>query len=570
MERARALYQEVINTAEVSDAALAAGCLATLLAMQGEKSDALRHIKFSLIHHPKIADFWATKGALEAEAQNLEQAYQDLSLALRLGGTSQENILRNRAQVSKRTGNYTAAKADLVAVSELAPNYPSSWVDLGECCGLLGDLDGASSALQRAINLRGPESSFNEYLTLAEIQFSSRDYKAAADSFSKALSIKRDSHKTLARLAESLRRLGRSGEALNLIGEKWRGDNHLPPELALVLASIKRDQGDFDGAHESLNLISEESQYYRQACFISGTLALSKMRFNDGWALLEKSEDPSTLNESKIPRWDGNRAINSLLILGEQGLGDQLLFFTAISKIQELVRIITVTCDSRLIPILDKKYPTVSFISRSKTHFAHHDAYIRARELGRYATSGNTNAEPSKSNRNEWSTTLLERLSGSNRRIRCGIGWKSIGAGYSNLKSFKPNDFLDVENIKHWDLFSLQYDGEDELNELDPEKRHRIQPVALDIKDDLLGLYEFIQSLDLVITASNSLAHLAGFAGKRTFVVVPEHAGKFWYWYNMQNGRHLWYPSLSVIDCIAGKWSEAIKIAARDYLTKKE
>jgi len=50
-----------------------------------------------------------------------------------------------------------------------------------------------------------------------------------------------------------------------------------------------------------------------------------------------------------------------------------------------------------------------------------------------------------------------------------------------------------------------------------------------------------ISKLDFVITTSNVTAHLAGAIGKKTYLLVPELAGRIWYWHNTETS--LWYPN---------------------------
>jgi len=68
-------------------------------------------------------------------------------------------------------------------------------------------------------------------------------------------------------------------------------------------------------------------------------------------------------NQWFYPRWDGKRC--KLLVLGEQGIGDEILF---ISCAKDLARDADVfwEVDDRLIPILKRSIPDVNWISRWK------------------------------------------------------------------------------------------------------------------------------------------------------------------------------------------------------------
>ena len=58
-----------------------------------------------------------------------------------------------------------------------------------------------------------------------------------------------------------------------------------------------------------------------------------------------------------------------------------------------------------------------------------------------------------------------------------------------------------------------------------------------------MGLANLIKSCDLVITVSNSNAHIAGRLGVKTYLLIPKHAGTFWYW-NDDQSKSFFYPSI--------------------------
>jgi len=61
-----------------------------------------------------------------------------------------------------------------------------------------------------------------------------------------------------------------------------------------------------------------------------------------------------------------------------------------------------------------------------------------------------------------------------------------------------------------------------------------------------VGLADVIEACDVVLTTSNSTAHLAGALAKDTIIVLPFGRGRIWYWINEKAGRSLWYPSVQI------------------------
>lgn len=81
---------------------------------------------------------------------------------------------------------------------------------------------------------------------------------------------------------------------------------------------------------------------------------------------------------------------------------------------------------------------------------------------------------------------------------------------------------------------------------------------GIDPLEDIDALTALIDVCDLIITCSNTCAHIAGALGKKTYLLLPKAQGKFWYWQDI-NGRSLWYPSVSIFrqeEC--GSWHAPI------------
>jgi ADP-heptose:LPS heptosyltransferase len=63
---------------------------------------------------------------------------------------------------------------------------------------------------------------------------------------------------------------------------------------------------------------------------------------------------------------------------------------------------------------------------------------------------------------------------------------------------------------------------------------------------ELVGLADVIEACDVVLTTSNSTAHLAGALDKDTIIMLPFGRGRIWYWINEKEGHSLWYPSVQI------------------------
>ena len=75
---------------------------------------------------------------------------------------------------------------------------------------------------------------------------------------------------------------------------------------------------------------------------------------------------------------------------------------------------------------------------------------------------------------------------------------------------------------------------------------------------DIDGLAALIEACDLVITISNTTAHLAGALGKPVFLLLPYSQGRLWYW-QTQRSNTLWYPGMRVFrQQTPGDWAGVV------------
>jgi len=73
----------------------------------------------------------------------------------------------------------------------------------------------------------------------------------------------------------------------------------------------------------------------------------------------------------------------------------------------------------------------------------------------------------------------------------------------------------------------------------------------------------------MVITTSNTTAHLAGAIGKKVILLLPFSKGRFWYWHH-KNKKSLWYPSVTVNEQLKmDDWLEVIQDVANNIKSEQ-
>lgn len=262
-----------------------------------------------------------------------------------------------------------------------------------------------------------------------------------------------------------------------------------------------------------------------------------------------------------IPRWDGRKPVRSLLVLAEQGVGDQVVFSALLQAALAAVPRVAVAFDPRLAPMLQRSLPALETVTGDLDADAlreRFDAWVHAADLGAlFPTAINWSrgwlqADPERTARLR--ADYRERFPG--QRL-VGISWKSQRAAYGERKGPGIAAWEPILRQPGCRFISLQY------GDIEPDLRLarerfgveiHVDP-AVDAFHDLEGVAAQANACDLVITTSNSTAHLAAATNAPTWVLLPRGAGLFWYWGARPEGSR-WYPHARLFRCPRpGDWS---------------
>ena len=104
------------------------------------------------------------------------------------------------------------------------------------------------------------------------------------------------------------------------------------------------------------------------ARFAAGLVALEEGHLGAGWALFEGrfglDDAPTRIDEP--PVWNGGPVGDHLLVMTEQGLGDEVLFLSCLPDLLEDVdpNRLLIECDRRLVPLFEQRFPEVTVLPR--------------------------------------------------------------------------------------------------------------------------------------------------------------------------------------------------------------
>ena len=257
-----------------------------------------------------------------------------------------------------------------------------------------------------------------------------------------------------------------------------------------------------------------------------------------------------------------------LVIWGEQGIGDEIMFSTIIPDLSEDAEIIF-ECHPRLINLHKasfSKYVAEFYPTRKESgviEWAKHTAPIDFKapmgDLGRFyrrdRQSFKTACEtygPLFKPETELAATFdeglteLAKMAGRENPVR--IGFAYTGGIVKTMRWYRTVDpMLLAPILMHPDVMPISLQYEDEGPSLDAFKQRFGQPYysfpSVTQAHDYMNTCALVNSLDCVITVCTSVAHLAAAMGKTTYVLVPQRCAwrygsndqENWYWYDFDN-----------------------------------
>ena len=293
-----------------------------------------------------------------------------------------------------------------------------------------------------------------------------------------------------------------------------------------------------------------------------------------GWADCEarRSLAVHTVNmPSNIAAWDGkNAAGKTLLLWGEQGLGDQIQGVRFAATLSALGATVVVRCAQPLrklfesvsgvqqvfsegdpLPECDAHVPMLSvpYLLKfsSDQHYAS-DSYIHA---------------PSDFGRLQITSKSVRRHAPGEFNARVGLVWSGAAAHTNDaLRSLCVATLQSLLSETHVNWVSLQTGSrERDLNDLAPSIRARVANAAPHLTD-FSDTAHVLNALDRVVTVDTSVAHLAGAMGIPTLLLTPFVPD--WRW-QLAREDSPWYESVLVVrQSSRGDWSSVVARVHRE------
>jgi tetratricopeptide (TPR) repeat protein len=312
----------------------------------------------------------------------------------------------------------------------------------------------------------------------------------------------------------------------------------------------------YEDALKCINQAIDIDNSKRNYHLIKAYILFNLRKFELAWSEYEwrnKINDPSNsyiLKFNKLPKWDGVDYSKKIVIWGEQGLGDQILFSSALNELNEFKVLPTVLINKKMLSVYRKSFTKYNFLDmNSDLEIFEYEYQISIIDLQKYYRKSLENFKnikvPYLYNKNEYKKIKIEN---SENKIICGLSWMSFGDEIGNEKSIPLENFEFILNSKKIKFIDIQYypKNKREIILKEHKKLEKIKNINLYENFDIL--VEIVDQCDIIVTCSNTTAHVAGALGKNAFLLTPKYKGRHWYWQKDINDISLFYPTVVILE----------------------
>lgn len=345
-------------------------------------------------------------------------------------------------------------------------------------------------------------------------------------------------------------------------------------EARFNLFSVLADLGEVDAAVAGFDQM-RGSAFHDDAMFHGAIALLKNRRFREGWPNYRYrwGYQGAPRKPASYPEWRGEPCQDkTLLVFGEQGLGDEIMFASCLDDLRaHVVGQIILQCDVRLEKLFRRSFPELTVVGvpagaagrpeaaacldrRIDYQIAMGDlpGFFRKDEACFPRSGGYLQVAP------ERVEYWHGRLGTLGKGPKIGISWRGgQDKTRRQLRSIPLYEWIPILTMEGAHFVSLQYtDCRDELQAL-TERDGIIVHHWQDAIDDYDETAALVSALDLVVTVCTSIVHLTGALGKPVWVLVPAVPE----WRYLDSGETMpWYPSARVFrQEREGTWAEVME-----------
>ena len=475
--------------------------------------------------------------------------------------------------VEYQYGNYVKAIEHIQQAVLISPEQPVFLNNLGNVLKEMGELDRSVQAYQQALEINPQYAEAHNNLGNVLKEMDRLDESVHA--YQQALKINPQYAEVYNNVGNVLKEMDRLDESIRAYQQALEINPKYAPAYS-NLGNTLDAKGELD---QSIHAYQQALKINPQYAEAHKNLSLSYLKlgnFKQGWEEYQwrwKCDEFAAENRKDFPQpmWDGSSLDGkSILIWQEQGTGDCIMFASLLVELQDHAQKIFVETEYRLLPLLERSFPTIHFHtaqipSTPQLLSTTIDFQSPIASLPRWFL---TNEEdfPKRHSYLKASDHITQKCRNKYQQLAegktlVGISWNSMNKSVGKQKSAPLEQLEPLLSLNDCFFINLQYEYGDLALELDQFVNDTGISIYCDTEiNPLESLDDFaaqVAALDLVITISNTTAHMAGALGKSVWTLL--HYGADWRWLTNRSDTP-WYPSMTLFrQSRQGDWSNVVQ-----------
>lgn len=250
-----------------------------------------------------------------------------------------------------------------------------------------------------------------------------------------------------------------------------------------------------------------------------------------------------------VPYWDGKVSCKHLMIVYEQGIGDNIQYFRFIIELTKRYPKLKITyfCKNVVshlfntdsyenITIIDDSNPVDLSIYNAKLYIMSLPYILKLQMI---IPNDIDYIIRDKENDEKWYNKMLP----FNDKLKVGFMYSGLLISYID-KHIELNDFKNIccdENIQAICLHKMDDKIKDDFSKIDFASEIFVDDI--DMNKAFTDTISILRNIDVLVTIDTSIAHLAGVMGIKTLLLIGYTSE--WRWFD--NDDKVWYESVDII-----------------------
>ena len=475
-----------------------------------------------------------------------------------------------------QNGDLSRAESLYRQILKKVPQQPDALHLLGVLLEQRGDRTQGIILVRRALAARiaFPDAHFN----LARMLVAAGDLSGSMNHYELALRFKPNHANSYNGLGTIYRAQGAYFEARAAFDRAIRLEPRLI-EAYINLCNTYRDTCNEAG----IPIVAEQGLSVDPNCaqlwLLRSEALLTLGHLQEGWRDYEwrfsAAQHPVSRPDYALPLWKGeDLSSKGILVWCEQGVGDEVIFTSMVADIASRARRCVLQTTSRLAPLFARSFPQVEvFAGRVPADVAQAlDVQSAAGSLGQWCRptfrSFPSATDYLKADANRAVALRNKYGGGQEHSLLVGLAWRSatvvdgIKIEDAAQKTLGLNQWGAILNVPGVTFVNLQYgDNREAIAAARSEFGVEIiDDGEVDALSDLDGFAAQVSAMDLVISSSNTAAHMAGALGVPVWCAIPRASGsgRRWYWFG-EGCNSPWYRSMTLFrQTHTGAWGNVL------------